>query len=119
LHSPRFFGATDVEAAAHPALAASIGCQRACLSEAEQWELRMPLHIRDDRAADLARRLAGRKGVTMTEAVIGALEDALAREERPLAERIAEIADEAERLGNRARGRTPTKQEIDELWGNE
>jgi hypothetical protein len=36
-----------------------------------------------------------------------------------LAERIAEIADEAERLGNRARGRTPTKQEIDELWGNE
>ncbi|HEU5017503.1 MAG TPA: type II toxin-antitoxin system VapB family antitoxin [Pseudolabrys sp.] len=79
----------------------------------------MPLHIRDDRAAVLARRLAKRKGVTMTEAVIGALEGALAREERPLAERIAEIADDLERAGNRARGHTPTKQEIDELWGNE
>ena len=79
----------------------------------------MPLHIRDDRAATLARRLAKRKGVTMTEAVIGALEGELAREERPLAERVAEIAREAERLGNRARGRVVTKQEVDELWGNE
>lgn len=79
----------------------------------------MPLHIRDDRAERLARRLAERKGVTMTEAVIGALEGALAREERPLAERIADIARETERLGNRAHGHTPTKQEIDELWGNE
>ena len=79
----------------------------------------MPLHIRDDRAATLARRLAKRKGVTMTQAVIGALEAELAREERPLAERVADIAREAERLGNRARGRVVTKQEIDELWGNE
>jgi antitoxin VapB len=78
----------------------------------------MALHIRDDRAAQLARRLARRKGITMTDAVIGALEGALARQERPLAERIEEIAREAERLGNRARGHTPTKQEIDELWGN-
>ena len=67
----------------------------------------MALHIRDDR------------GTTMTRAVVEALEGALKREERPLRERIAEIAAEAERLGNRARGRTPTKQEIDELWGNE
>jgi antitoxin VapB len=79
----------------------------------------MALHIRDDRAAQLARRLAKRKGVTMTDAVIGALEGALARHERPLAERIAEIAAEAERIGDRARGHMPTKQEIDELWGNE
>ncbi|MGH6672996.1 MAG: type II toxin-antitoxin system VapB family antitoxin [Xanthobacteraceae bacterium] len=79
----------------------------------------MALHIRDDRAAMLARRLARRKGTTMTRAVLEALEGALAREERPLRERIAEIANEAERLGNRARGHTPTKQEIDELWGNE
>jgi hypothetical protein len=79
----------------------------------------MALHIRDDRAATLARRLAKRKGTTMTRAVVEALESALKREQRPLAERLDEIAREAERLGNRAHGRTPTKQEIDELWGNE
>ena len=79
----------------------------------------MALHIRDERAATLARRLAKRKGITMTDAVIEALEGALAREERPLRERIADIANELERIGNRARGRVPTKQEIDELWGNE
>ncbi len=79
----------------------------------------MALHIRDDRAATLARRLAKRRGTTMTRAVVEALEGALAREERPLAERVAEIADELERLGGRKRGRVVTKQEIDELWGNE
>jgi antitoxin VapB len=79
----------------------------------------MALHIRDDRAATLARRLAKRRGTTMTRAVVEALEGALAREERPLRERIADIAREAERLGNRKRGRVVTKQEIDELWGNE
>ena len=79
----------------------------------------MALHIRDDRAAKLAKKLAARRGTTMTQAVVEALEGALAREERPLAERLDEIAREAERLGDRDRGRTPTKQEIDELWGNE
>ena len=79
----------------------------------------MALHIRDDRAATLARRLAKRRGTTMTRAVVEALEGALAREERPLAERIADIANELERLGDRNRGRVVTKQEIDELWGNE
>ena len=79
----------------------------------------MALHIRDDRAAKLAKKLAARKGTTMTQAVVEALEGALARDERPLRERLAEIADELDRMGNRARGHTPTKQEIDELWGNE
>lgn len=79
----------------------------------------MALHIRDDRAATLARRLAKRRGTTMTRAVVEALEGALAREERPLAERFAEIADELKRLGDPKRGRPVTKQEIDELWGNE
>ena len=78
----------------------------------------MALHIRDDRAATLARRLAKRRGTTMTKAVVEALEGALKREERPLVERIAEIARDAERMGDRSRGHTPTKQEIDELWGN-
>jgi hypothetical protein len=79
----------------------------------------MALHIRDERALKLAKKLAARRGTTMTQAVVDALQGALAREERPLRERIAEIADELDRLGDRARGHTPTKQEIDELWGNE
>ena len=79
----------------------------------------MTLHIRDNRAAMLARRLAKRKGITMTDAVIEALEGALAREERPLAERLAEIAGEFKRIGDPERGRPVTKQEVDELWGNE
>lgn len=79
----------------------------------------MALHIRDERAARLAKKLAARRHTTMTEAVIDALEGALAREARPLRERVAEIAGEAARLGSRARGRALTRQEIDELWGNE
>lgn len=79
----------------------------------------MALHIRDPRADKMARRLAKSRGTTMTQAVIEALENALARQQRPLRERVADIAREAERVGNRARGHTPTKQEIDELWGNE
>lgn len=79
----------------------------------------MALHIRDDRAAALARRLAKRKGTTMTRAVVEALESALKREERPLVERIAEIARDAERMGDRPHGRVVTKEEIDELWGHD
>jgi hypothetical protein len=79
----------------------------------------MALHIRDDRALKLAKKLAARRGTTMTRVVVDALESALAREQRPLAERFAEIADDIRRLGDRKRGRRVTKQEIDELWGNE
>ena len=79
----------------------------------------MALHIRDERAARLAKKLAKRRGTTMTRAVVEALEGALAREERPLRERLADIAREVKRLGDPKRGRPVTKQEIDELWGNE
>jgi antitoxin VapB len=79
----------------------------------------MALHIRDDRALKLAKKLAARRGTTMTQAVVEALEGALIREERPLRERIADIANELERVGDRTRGRAVSKQEIDELWGNE
>lgn len=78
----------------------------------------MALHIRDDRAARLAKQLAERKGVTMTQAVVSALEGALAREIRPLHERIAGIAREAGRLGNSARRRAVKKRDIDAFWGN-
>lgn len=77
----------------------------------------MPLHIRDQRAARLAKRLAERKGVTMTQAVVTALEGALAREARPLSERIAEIARDAARRG-RGKRRAVKKHELDDLWGN-
>jgi len=78
----------------------------------------MALHIRDDRAARLARQLANRKGITMTQAVVEALEGALAREGRPLSERLEEIAREAARIANPARRRSMKKDDIDDLWGN-
>lgn len=78
----------------------------------------MALHIRDERAATLARRLADRRGVTMTEAVIAALEGALQREDRPLRERLAEIAADARRLADPRRQRPLTKRDSDALWGN-
>ena len=79
----------------------------------------MALHIRDDRAARLARQLASRRGTTMTKAVVTALEGALAQEARPLRERIAAIARDGARLGRPRRGRAAKKHEIDDLWGNE
>ena len=54
----------------------------------------------------------------MTEAVIGALESALARGERPLPERLAEIAADARRLADPRRQRTAGKREADALWGH-
>lgn len=79
----------------------------------------MTLHIRDDRAAELARLLAERKGVSLTEAIVHALEAALAQDNRPLGERIREIAAEAQRRGDKTKRRQVTKEEIDELWGHE
>ena len=67
----------------------------------------MALHIRGDRAAKLARQLAERKGISMTDAVIAALEAALARGERPLPERLAEIA--ARGASEPAASATPTR----------
>ena len=78
----------------------------------------MALHIRDDRAAKLARRLADRTGRSMTEAVVVALEAALARGERPLSERLAEIAADARRLADPRRQRAATKRDLDTLWGH-
>ena len=78
----------------------------------------MALHIRDERASKLARRLADRNGVSMTDAVIAALEAALARAERPLAERLSEIAADARRLADPRRQRAASKRDVDALWGN-
>ncbi len=54
----------------------------------------------------------------MTAAVIEALEAALLRGERPLPERLAEIAAEAKRLADPRRHRPAIKREIDGLWGH-
>ncbi len=54
----------------------------------------------------------------MTQAVVTALESALAQEARPLSERIADIARDAARLRRGKGGRTVNKREIDDLWGN-
>ncbi len=78
----------------------------------------MALHRRGERAAKLARRLADRRGISMTEAVIEALETALARGERSLPDRVAEIAADAKRLADPRRQRTASKREVDSLWGN-
>jgi hypothetical protein len=79
----------------------------------------MALHIRDERAAKLARRLADRTGTSMTEAVIRALEGALARGDRPLAERLAEIAADAKRLADPRRARPTGRRDADALWGHQ
>jgi len=79
----------------------------------------MTLQIRDDRARSLARQLAERRKVTMTEAVIQALEAELRREAEavPLATRIARIAGELQAMAGPSR-RTMTKDEIDAMWGH-
>lgn len=77
------------------------------------------LTIRDPRAAELAKQLARANHTTMTQAVVTALENELARERQrtPLAERLAAIADD---LAGKAgpNGRRMTKDEIDEMWGH-
>ncbi|MER8847086.1 MULTISPECIES: type II toxin-antitoxin system VapB family antitoxin [Mesorhizobium] len=56
----------------------------------------MNLQIRDPRARELAQRLAAKRKISMTEAVIEALESELKRVNgrAPLARRLAAIADE-------------------------
>lgn len=79
----------------------------------------MTLQIRDSRARELAQELASRRNVTMTEAVIQALEAELRREteKEPLAVRIARIAATlaAEAGPNR---HVMSKEEIDAMWGH-
>ncbi len=78
----------------------------------------MNLQIRDPKAHALARELAKRRKVSMTEAVISALEAELRRDagRTPLAERAKTIADELRAL-SKGEGRDMTKDEIDAMWG--
>jgi antitoxin VapB len=81
----------------------------------------VPLHIRDPRAAALARRLSAARGQTMTEAVVAALESELRRENerRPLAERLDAIARRLAEAGQPERGHDPSRDEIAVLWGQD
>ena len=79
----------------------------------------MNLQIRDPRARDLARQLAEKRKISMTEAVIEALESELQRESEqiPLAERLAAISNDLKAKAGSG-GRDLTKDEIDEMWGH-
>lgn len=79
----------------------------------------MNLQIRDPRAHQLARQLADKRRVSLTEAVIDALEAQLEAEQSriPLAERLKDIAARLRAKGN-ADGHEMTKDEIDEMWGH-
>ena len=80
----------------------------------------MNLQIRDVRARQLAIKLAEKRGTSMTEAVVTALEDALARADKQpsLKERVADIVDELHRKSPGG-GRAMTKDEIDRMWGHD
>jgi antitoxin VapB len=78
----------------------------------------MNLQIRDPRARELARRIAQRRHISMTEAVVEALEAEYRRvsAQQSLAERLGAIADELVVL-TKPSGRDMTKDEIDAMWG--
>lgn len=79
----------------------------------------MNLQVRNPRAYELARKLAAKRKVSMTAAVIGALEAELERENtrQPLAERLAAIANELKAKAG-VGGREMSKKEIDAMWGH-
>ncbi|MER8658504.1 type II toxin-antitoxin system VapB family antitoxin [Mesorhizobium sp. M0847] len=79
----------------------------------------MNLQIRDPRARDLARQLAEKRKISLTEAVIEALESELQREREqvPLAERLAAISNDLKAKAGGG-GRDLTRDEIDEMWGH-
>lgn len=79
----------------------------------------MTLQIRDIRARQLAQKLADARNVTMTEAVIQALEHELRREaeREPLPVRLKRIADELATQSTPG-GRAMTKDEVDDMWGH-
>ena len=78
----------------------------------------MPLNIRAPRASELARDLAERRGVNMTEAVITALENEIAieRAKEPMALRIRKISERL-KAGAVGKPRKMTKADIDKMWG--
>jgi antitoxin VapB len=79
----------------------------------------MNLQIRDPQARELSRRIALRQHISMTEAVVEALEAEYRRvsARESLAERLGAIADELAPLAQPG-GREMTKDEVDAMWGH-
>jgi len=79
----------------------------------------MLLQIRDPRARELARKIAQRRQVSMTEVVVNALETEYRRmaAQQSLAERLGAIADELAAIA-KSGGRNMTQDEIDAMWGH-
>lgn len=79
----------------------------------------MNLQIRDPLAHQLAQRLAKRHKISMTEAVILALQSELERagEVTPLSDRLAVLARDLQAKSG-PDGRIPGKEEVDALWGH-
>jgi antitoxin VapB len=82
-------------------------------------ESAMNLQIRDPRARELARKLAEKRNVSMTDAVIGALEAELGRDQGKtgLADRLAPLIAELRSKAGKG-GHVMTKDEIDSMWGH-
>lgn len=76
-----------------------------------------PLNIRNPQARELARKLAGLRKISITEAVIGALEAEFRREQArvPLAQRLERLADEALAKAGKG-GRDVSEEQRDALW---
>jgi len=100
-----------------PVVAAVITSVVVCI--ASKGASLMNLQIRDPRAHKLARQLAEKRHVSLTEAVIEALEAQLRAENTrvPLAERLKDISGRLRAKGAGG-GHEMTKDDIDEMWGH-
>ena len=65
----------------------------------------MALHIRDERALKLAKKLAARRGTTMTQAVVEALQGALRARSGRLRSGLLRSPRDIKRIGDPKRGR--------------
>jgi hypothetical protein len=77
----------------------------------------MPLSIRDPRAQVLAKKLAGARNITMTAAIIQALEKELKYEQAriPLRDELALLAAQI-KAESSENGRVISQAEIDTMW---
>jgi antitoxin VapB len=75
----------------------------------------MTMSIRDPRAAELARKLAQRRGTTMTQAVVQALKESLQRDLLPLESRFMVAITEFNKHNPNV-GHSLSKDDIDRMW---
>jgi antitoxin VapB len=77
----------------------------------------MPLNIRDPRAHILAKKLADARHITMTAAIIQALEKELKHEQSriPLKDQFALLAAQI-KAESSIKGRSISRDEIDSMW---